>query len=75
MKGYDEAMTGYAAGADTDIEDRLATSANVEHRGLPAGIIQDVIKHDDKERVRFHRQSGRIQLCRRPCSIAAPSWR
>jgi len=55
MESYDAAMTGYAAGADTDIEDRMRL-AGYEPRELEADIITDVIKHGDQERVRYHRE-------------------
>ena len=55
MERYDAAMTGYAAGADTDMEDRLRLGgySPVE---LEAELIEEVIKHGDRERVRFHRE-------------------
>ena len=56
MGGYDTAMTGYAAGADTDIEDRMRL-AGYEARELNVETIEDVIQHGDTERVRYHRET------------------
>lgn len=52
-KGYDATMGGYAAGGDTDLEDRLLLRG-LRSVGLKSAIIERVVEHDDSERVKFH---------------------
>lgn len=51
--GYDAVLEGYAAGADTDLEERLTLIRFVRHP-LTSQIIASVIQHDAPSRVRHH---------------------
>ena len=53
--GYDEFLTGYAAGGDTELEERLRF---LQLRPVPLDleIVERVIAHDDEARMRFHDQ-------------------
>jgi len=53
--GYDEVLEGYAAGADTDLEQRLAMMG-LRRRPLDACIIQSVAQHDAASRTQNHAQ-------------------
>lgn len=53
--GYDELLAGYAAGGDTELEERLRF-LKLEPVPLDPGLIERVIAHDDKTRMRFHRR-------------------
>ena len=57
--GYDELFEGYAAGADTDLVDRLGLIGHAEFR-LDSDIIADVIEHGNAERLEHHREPTRI---------------
>lgn len=57
--GYDEVLEGYAAGADTDLEERLLSNRLVRHP-LDASIILSVIEHDAASRIRHHAQPVRM---------------
>lgn len=51
--GYDELLRGYAAGGDTELEDRLRI-LKLEPVALGSKLIARVLPHDDKTRMRFH---------------------
>jgi glycosyltransferase involved in cell wall biosynthesis len=53
LGGYDEVLEGYAAGGDTDLEERLALNG---FRGIKLGdgIIEDVVEHDNSARFTHH---------------------
>lgn len=51
--GYDELLQGYAAGGDTDIEDRLIL-IGVSGFALDPALIEDVVQHDNLERMKNH---------------------
>lgn len=51
--GYDEVLEGYAAGADTDLEDRLALLGLARH-ALDSSIVESVIEHDAASRTANH---------------------
>jgi hypothetical protein len=51
--GYDEVLEGYAAGADTDLEERLQM-IGVGRHPLEAGLIASVIQHDAPSRTQHH---------------------
>ena len=51
--GYDELLAGYAAGGDTELEDRLRI-LKLEPVDLGPELIERVLAHDDKTRMRFH---------------------
>jgi glycosyltransferase involved in cell wall biosynthesis len=51
--GYDEILEGYAAGADTDLEQRLAM-IGLTRRPIDARIVESVIQHDAASRVEHH---------------------
>lgn len=53
--GYDEVLEGYAAGADTDLEQRLALMG-LARRALDACIIDSVVQHDAASRTQHHAQ-------------------
>ena len=59
LGGYDELLTGYAAGGDTDLEERLRL-IGFKAIGLGDGIIDDVVEHDNVARFTFHRDPIRI---------------
>ena len=52
--GYDEVLEGYAAGADTDLEARMVLFG-FKRLVLDPGIIEEVIEHDNEDRVRHHK--------------------
>ena len=51
--GYDELLTGYAAGGDTELEDRLRI-LKLEPVALGPKLVERVLAHGDKIRMRFH---------------------
>jgi glycosyltransferase involved in cell wall biosynthesis len=55
LGGYDELMSGYASGADTDLEDRLLF-LQLKAVPLDASLLDRIIHHDDEDRLRFHRR-------------------
>jgi glycosyltransferase involved in cell wall biosynthesis len=59
LGGYDELLAGYAAGGDTDLEERLVLFG-LKATGLGDGIIDDVVQHDNVARFTFHRDPIRI---------------
>jgi glycosyltransferase involved in cell wall biosynthesis len=60
--GYDEVLEGYAAGADTDFEERLA-HIRVVGRPLDPQIIESVIQHDAASRTQHHAQPISTSYC------------
>jgi glycosyltransferase involved in cell wall biosynthesis len=54
-QGYDKLFEGYAAGADTDLEDRLIFIGLAPARLDPA-IVEEVIQHGNEERLEHHRE-------------------
>ena len=54
--GYDEVLEGYAAGGDTDLEERL-TRLGLARFALSPSIIKSVIEHDNIDRRKRHRDS------------------
>lgn len=54
--GYDEVLRGYAAGADTDLEERLDAIRLVRHCLDPC-IIDSVIQHDAASRTQHHAET------------------
>lgn len=59
LGGYDEVLSGYAAGGDTDLESRLLLAGLKAHPLGPA-IIEAVVPHDNAARFAFHREPIRI---------------
>ena len=55
LGGYDEVLEGYAAGADTDLEQRLSMIGLKRHR-LDACLVESIIQHDAPSRVEHHAQ-------------------
>ena len=55
LGGYDEVLSGYAAGGDTDMENRLIL-AGMKSTSLGDGIIDDVVEHDNEARFTYHRE-------------------
>lgn len=53
LGGYDEILQGYAAGGDTDLQDRCEL-ISVPTKELDAGIIAEVMNHDNETRLTFH---------------------
>jgi glycosyltransferase involved in cell wall biosynthesis len=51
--GYDEILEGYAAGADTDLELRMAM-IGLTRRPIDARIVESVIQHDAASRTEHH---------------------
>jgi glycosyltransferase involved in cell wall biosynthesis len=60
--GYDEVLEGYAAGADTDLEERLAWIGLARH-ALDARIIESIIQHDAPSRIQHHAYPVRTSYC------------
>jgi glycosyltransferase involved in cell wall biosynthesis len=60
--GYDEVLEGYAAGADTDLEDRLALIRLGRH-SLESRIIESIIQHDAASRTQHHAYPVRTSYC------------
>ncbi len=57
--GYDEVLEGYAAGADTDLEARMVLFG-MKRLVLDPEIVEQVIEHDNEDRVRHHKMPIRI---------------
>lgn len=57
--GYDEVLQGYAAGADTDLEERLLRIGLAKHV-LDPRIIESIIQHDAASRTEHHAQPIRM---------------
>ena len=55
LEGYDEVPVGYAAGGDTDLEERLGLMG-IKGRPLGDGIVDEVFEHDNQARLTFHRE-------------------
>jgi Glycosyltransferase like family 2 len=55
LGGYDEVLEGYAAGADTDLEERLLM-IGFARQALDPSIVQSVIQHDAASRTERHAQ-------------------
>lgn len=53
LGGYDEVLEGYAAGADTDLEERM-TLIRCARFPLDACIIESIIQHDTPSRTQHH---------------------
>jgi glycosyltransferase involved in cell wall biosynthesis len=60
--GYDEVFEGYAAGADTDLEQRLGAMRLGRHALDPA-IIASVIQHDILSRLKHHAEPIAVSYC------------
>ena len=60
--GYDEVLEGYAAGADTDLEERLNYLGLARHP-LDPSIIDSIIQHDAPSRVKHHAYPVRTSYC------------
>ena len=53
LGGYDEVLEGYAAGADTDLEERMVM-VRCRRFPLDASIIESIIQHDTPSRTQHH---------------------
>jgi glycosyltransferase involved in cell wall biosynthesis len=62
LGGYDEVLEGYAAGADTDLEDRLGMIGIGRHL-LDPSPVESIIEHDAASRTEHHAQPVRISYC------------
>lgn len=62
LGGYDEVLEGYAAGADTDLEERLGLIGCVRY-ALDPQIIESVIQHDAASRTQHHAQPIGTSYC------------
>ena len=60
--GYDEVLEGYAAGADTDLEERL-NFIGLSRHALDPSIIDSIIQHDAPSRVQHHAYPVRTSYC------------
>lgn len=60
--GYDEILEGYAAGGDTDLEERLTMIRLLRH-ALDSSIIERVIEHDAASRTHHHAHPVRTSYC------------
>lgn len=60
--GYDEVLKGYAAGADTDLEERLGL-AGLVRSALDPCIVDQVIQHDAASRIRHHAVPVKTSYC------------
>jgi glycosyltransferase involved in cell wall biosynthesis len=52
--GYDDVLSGYAAGADTDLEVRLSVFG-VKRFVLDPAIVEQVVEHGNEDRFRNHK--------------------
>jgi glycosyltransferase involved in cell wall biosynthesis len=59
LGGYDEVLSGYAAGGDTDLQDRLLLIGLKSH-SLGGDIVEAVVPHDNAARFAFHREPIQI---------------
>ncbi len=59
LGGYDEVLQGYAAGGDTDLQDRCAL-IGVPTQELDAKIVEEVINHDNESRLLYHQSPLRL---------------
>jgi glycosyltransferase involved in cell wall biosynthesis len=62
LGGYDEVLEGYAAGADTDLEDRLGMIGVHGHLLEPA-LVASVIEHDAASRTEHHAEPVKTSYC------------
>jgi glycosyltransferase involved in cell wall biosynthesis len=62
LGGYDEVLRGWGAGGDTDLEDRMGL-AGLKGHALEPSLVEDVIQHDNAERIRHHVDSIRVSYC------------
>jgi GT2 family glycosyltransferase len=62
LGGYDEVLEGYAAGGDTDLAARLQLSGLTPFP-LDPNIVEDVIEHDNEERLRHHAEPVSASYC------------
>lgn len=62
LGGYDDVLLGYAAGADTDLEDRMPL-IKVAKQPLDPKILEQVLEHDAASRTRHHAFPVRISYC------------
>jgi len=60
--GYDEVFEGYAAGADTDLEQRLGAIGLTRH-ALDPSLIGSVIQHDSDSRLKHHAEPIAVSYC------------
>lgn len=58
LGGYDEVLSGYAAGGDTDLESRLMLIGLKAHP-LDGAIVEAVVPHGNAARFAFHSESIR----------------
>lgn len=68
--GYDEVLEGYAAGADTDLEERLSM-LGLGREALDPSMIESVIDHDAASRVEHHAHSLATSYCAGLLYVAA----
>lgn len=59
LGGYDEVLQGYAAGGDTDLEERCML-IGVPAKELDAKIVEEVISHDNVSRLTYHQSPLRL---------------
>ena len=59
LEGYDGVPGGYAAGGDTDLEERLGMMG-IKRKPLGDGIVDEVIEHGNAARFTYHRDPIRI---------------
>jgi glycosyltransferase involved in cell wall biosynthesis len=62
LGGYDDVLAGYAAGAETELED-LMPLIRVAKQPLDPLILERVLDHDAPSRVRHHAYPVRISYC------------
>ena len=62
LGGYDEVLRGWGAGGDTDLEQRL-TLAGAAAEALDPLLVEDVIQHDNADRLRHHTESIKVSYC------------
>ena len=60
--GYDEVLEGYAAGGDTDLEERLSI-AGLKRYVLDSRMVESVIEHDAASRTQHHALPIRTSYC------------
>lgn len=60
--GYDQVLEGYAAGGDTDIEERLSMAGLKRHLLDPV-MVESIIEHDAASRMQHHALPIRTSYC------------
>lgn len=61
--GYDDVLEGYAAGGDTDLEERLMRTGLERFFLDTRRLVASMIEHDDTERLKYHLHGVSTSYC------------